>query len=233
MTQDHYPTAAQSYLRRARDRILEGTTASLFYAAFELRACIEARVVEYAETLPHIKGKKITSWQLAKAKLALQRAVPDRRYTVMTIKIGDAQHTVAHTPIPNDVWKNVGKLGDYLHYRHDFDDGDREHLLALAHLVLTVYKDAWIACRGDLIGPLLGRGKPGSQVTTLIRLDSPDALAFNEIIKKAVAEETPAIMGIEYPDELPGDWDFDLPPGFNAEMVLRIAARDAGASGPS
>lgn len=221
MTENHYPTAAQSYLRRARERILEGNAESLFYAAFELRACIEARVVEYAETLPNIKGKRVTSWQLAKARLALQRAVPDRRFTVVTITIGDDRHTVIHTPIPNEVWKNVGKLGDYLHYRHEFDGGDHAQLLAFADLVLTVYKDAWIACKGDLIGPLLGKGKPGSTVTTLIRLDSPDALAFNKVVKKAIADETPATMGVEYPKELPVDWDFDLPADFDAATMLR------------
>lgn len=203
---------------------MEGNVESLFYAAFELRACIEARVVEYAETLPHIRGKKITSWQLAKARLALQQAVPDRRYTVLTIKIDDAEHTVTHTPIPNEVWKNVGKLGDYLHYRNEFDGRDPQQIRVFADLVLAVYKDAWIACQGDLIGPLLGRGKPGSHVTTLVRFDSPDALAFNEVIKRAVAEETPAIMGVEYPKHLPADWDFDLPSGFDAEMMLGTAA---------
>ncbi|AOO79258.1 hypothetical protein [Bosea vaviloviae] len=162
--------------------------------------------------MPNIKGKKVTSWQLAKARVVLQKAVPDRRYTFLTIKIGIVEHTVTHTPRPNELWKNVGKLGDYLHYRHEFDGNDRQQILTFVEFVLTVYKDAWVACKGDLIGPLLSKGRPGSQVTTLIRLDSPDALAFNEIIKKAVADETPAVMGVEHPKHLPPDWDLDLPP---------------------
>lgn len=229
MSKDHYFTSAQSYLRRARERILEGKMESLFYAAFELRACIEARVVEYAEALPNIKGK-ITSWQLAKARLALNRAVPDRRFTLLTIQIDGAQHTVTHTPIPNEVWKNVGRLGDYLHYRHEFDGTDDEQLREFAELVLSVYKDAWIACKGDLIGPLLGRGKPGSKLTALIRFDSPDAHQFNKFVQAAVTDGRQVTLDIKYPEQLPSDWDYDLDAGF--DIAAMMAIRDARSGKP-
>ncbi len=49
-----YGTHSRGYLARARQRLDEGSFESLFYAAFELRCGIEARLQQYEEALVNI-----------------------------------------------------------------------------------------------------------------------------------------------------------------------------------
>src|SRR5215469_13961894 len=61
-----YDITSREYLQRAMARIAEGSQEALFYAAFELRCGIEARMREYLEVWEHISKQKKNGWQIAK-----------------------------------------------------------------------------------------------------------------------------------------------------------------------
>ncbi|MGI2856448.1 hypothetical protein ACRTDR_20040 [Shewanella algae] len=53
-----YGVSSKDYLSRAKELIAEDRIESLFYAAFEIRCGIEARMNEYLEVQKHISNKK-------------------------------------------------------------------------------------------------------------------------------------------------------------------------------
>lgn len=65
---DDYQTSPQGYLARCRDRLREGTKAGIFYAALELRGCIEARHAEYFEHHEPLSGTKFQPWRLGESQ---------------------------------------------------------------------------------------------------------------------------------------------------------------------
>jgi hypothetical protein len=60
-----YRTSSRDYLLRAQERLRDGTREALFYAAFELRCGIEARMRQYLEVCDHISKKKKEGWKIA------------------------------------------------------------------------------------------------------------------------------------------------------------------------
>lgn len=61
-----YGTHSKDYLTRARQRLDEGSPESLFYAAFELRCGIEARLQQYEEALANIAKIRRAGWRIPK-----------------------------------------------------------------------------------------------------------------------------------------------------------------------
>ena len=64
--EEAYRVSSRDYLARARLCLDGGQISALFYAAFELRCGIEARMQEYLEVQEHISKKKRQGWQVAK-----------------------------------------------------------------------------------------------------------------------------------------------------------------------
>jgi len=61
-----YGIASRDYLKRAQKCLNRGDCESLFYAAFEIRCGVEARMQEYLEVQKHIAKKKRQGWQVVK-----------------------------------------------------------------------------------------------------------------------------------------------------------------------
>ena len=60
-----YRVSSKDYLSRAKNLRSEDDIASLFYAAFEIRCGIEARMSEYLHAQKHISDKKKKGWKIA------------------------------------------------------------------------------------------------------------------------------------------------------------------------
>ena len=68
-----YGVSSRSYFRRAEKLLGDSTPESLFYAAFELRCGIEARMQQYLEAQKQISAKKRNGWQIAKLAKNIER----------------------------------------------------------------------------------------------------------------------------------------------------------------
>lgn len=113
-----YTVSASSYLSRARAELGSSDTARLFYAAFELRAGIEARLQEYLEHGLDVPKKQKQDWAIAKLGLSVDRAFRfDRvaRVEIRERKSGKLLLRVFYTPVSKELRKLGEKLGDYLH----------------------------------------------------------------------------------------------------------------------
>jgi len=62
----NYEIDSRSYLKRAEERIEDGSLHGLFYAAFELRCGIESRMQQYLDVQEHISKQKKKGWKIAK-----------------------------------------------------------------------------------------------------------------------------------------------------------------------
>jgi hypothetical protein len=69
-----YGISSRDYLQRAMTRIAEGSSEVLFYAAFELRCGIEARMQEYLHAWDHVSKKKRNGWRIAELGRNIERA---------------------------------------------------------------------------------------------------------------------------------------------------------------
>lgn len=69
-----YDISSRGYLHRARGLLDDGRVESLFYAAFELRCGIEARLHEYLDAQAHIAEQERNGWRVEKLSAGLKRA---------------------------------------------------------------------------------------------------------------------------------------------------------------
>ena len=70
---DEYGLHARDYLARACACLAEGSRAALFYAAFELRCGIEARLQQYLEAQREKTRKIKQGWRIAKLARHVER----------------------------------------------------------------------------------------------------------------------------------------------------------------
>ena len=114
-----YNISARDYLSRALVLLETTEPHSLFYAAFELRCGIEARMKEYLAEWEHISKKNKNGWAISKLHRDLEKefklgdkvvrwAVHDKSSDVLTA-------VFYHTPVTNKLKCEGEKLGNFLH----------------------------------------------------------------------------------------------------------------------
>ncbi len=67
-----YKISSRDYLKRAKKRLDEGSLESLFYASFELRCGVEARMQEYLAAQKDVSKKKKHGWKIPKSAKSLE-----------------------------------------------------------------------------------------------------------------------------------------------------------------
>ena len=114
-----YHISARAYLQRARTQLDLDTAAALFYAAFELRAGVQARMQQYLEAQEHIAKHKKESWKLGKLKQSLDEAfqIGDQIAKVAFYEPGASEPVTIlyYTPVTSDLRQNSERLGELLH----------------------------------------------------------------------------------------------------------------------
>jgi hypothetical protein len=113
-----YASSASSYLSRARRELESGAVDHLFYAAFELRAGIEARLQEYLENADDVPSGRKRDWRIAILGISVDRAFAFSK--VARVQIREAASRAVrvalfYTPVSKELQKLGMKLGDYLH----------------------------------------------------------------------------------------------------------------------
>jgi hypothetical protein len=114
-----YRIHSRDYLHRARKCLDSGTPESLFYAAFELRCGIEARMQQYLEAQDHISEKMKKGWQIAKLAKNIEKTFKSGdkivEYAILDQETETIRYVLYYTPVNSKLKKLGEKLGDYLH----------------------------------------------------------------------------------------------------------------------
>src|SRR3990172_841250 len=110
-----YGLHARDYLARARACLAKGSPAALFYAAFELRGGIEARLQQYLEAQRENTSKIKLGWRVARlARHVERRFMTGDKVVQLTMLDIDGRpfYKLAYTPVTARLQKMGERLGN-------------------------------------------------------------------------------------------------------------------------
>ena len=113
-----YDTSSRAYMTRAKLNFDSGSNESLFYAAFELRCGVEARLKEYVVKTQDRVSLRKTPWEIKKLATILAKAsdIHDKRYIFAFVHPKTKErHDVIYNPVSSKLRKIAQTLGDFLH----------------------------------------------------------------------------------------------------------------------
>lgn len=176
-----YRIHSTDYLARAKDLISDGSIRSLFYAAFEIRCGIEARMSEYLEVQKHISNKKKRGWQISQLAKNIEDAFRIGE-KVAVIKIFDSKTKeliidAKYTPVRKKAHKVAQQLGNYLHQAKEFYPEDAQYWVDFRKLLTDGVKELEFSTSGDLLGPPLHNTKK-SHGFMYLEENSQDKLSY-------------------------------------------------------
>jgi hypothetical protein len=158
MPSANYNCGSRDYLARARILLDENTQQALFYAAFELRCGIEARLQEYLEVQEHLSEKRKEGWRIAELSKNLKRAFDDGD-KIVEIGITDNRSgrtaTLYYTPVRASLKKNGQQLGNYLYPMKKHKSAGDVWWKHFRELLESTYQGLNLATTGTLLGPPL------------------------------------------------------------------------------
>ncbi|MBB5985639.1 hypothetical protein [Sphingobium lignivorans] len=204
-----YGVSASSYLRRARERVLDGTKAALFYAALELRCCVEARQAEYIEHLSAYKGQKLRPYRLGENRSKIAKISGGKLIAKLTFELGDGEVLEGyHTPVPASLVRYCEKHLDNLRHAqsrfrgHDDEFWNRTRTDLIAH-----YRLAWISCQGNMMVPPLWSANSKKTHPMVFEITDGNRAAM-ERMKESVGEHFN--VHVSYLEHPPESWVCDL-----------------------
>lgn len=105
-----YDSSPHGYLARAKLRLCEGTPEALFYAAFELRCCVESRQDWYANAMEHLRVK-IRPWKITETAKRLESVFDSQKiaYLIFGPPDEDKFH-LYYTPVTKDALQERCKI---------------------------------------------------------------------------------------------------------------------------
>ena len=150
-----YGTHSRDYLARARQRLDEGSLETLFYAAFELRCGIEARIQQYEEALANVADIKRAGWRIPKVAKNIERAFRTGDKIARVNVCDDATESVRcsfyYTPINKDLRAMAGQLGNLLHFPQEYRAPENPWWKEVRIFLELVYKELLKANKGTLL----------------------------------------------------------------------------------
>ncbi|RVI64089.1 hypothetical protein CN187_23460 [Sinorhizobium meliloti] len=200
-----YGTSPHDYVSRAERCLQQNDPRYLFYAAFELRCAVEARMQQYLESWEHVSKKQKEGWEIKKLGSATERAFKtgDR---VMRWRIDDEHETLAvlyYTPVTRKLRSNAERLGDYLHApkkHHSEGDVWWSEFRALLEEMISQLR---IATTGTLMGPALVKGNkihmstevpPGTNLDQIYRHGATMTVHVDYLEELPATLETEAVV---------------------------------------
>jgi hypothetical protein len=153
-----YDSTSLDYLRRARLRLADGTDETLFYAAFELRCGIEAKLQEHLDVLEDVAKHKKKGWKIKQAGHEIEKAFATGHKVIEYRIIGEGEKfsfSLFHTPVTPSTQKAGERLGELLHAMKT-SRVNEEHWWNRTRSFLIQTADALADVnRGTLAGPIL------------------------------------------------------------------------------
>ncbi|MDO9467989.1 MAG: hypothetical protein Q7J36_11880 [Thiobacillus sp.] len=202
-----YSTASTDYLDRMKALLDEGSEASLFYAALELRCGVEARLREYIETIDHIPKAQKKEWAVAKLGRSIESAYRSGdKIMIFTIIFPEdgAQLQLMYVPVSKRLQDIANRLGDYLHVPKSDVAENQAWWKQLKELLTEAYPLLKLATSGELIGlPLIHHPTNRLNARVLISGDDPRHALLPRITQGA--QHT---LKVEYIEPIPGSFTF-------------------------
>ena len=170
-----YRTSSRDYLVRAQERLRDGTKEALFYAAFELRCGIEARMRQYLEVWDHISRKKKEGWKIVDLGRGVEEAfrLGDR---IARVEVHNESMIFTaifyYTPVAPTLQKHGERLGNYLHSMKGFRESEDPWWNEFRQDLEVIVAQLDGANRGTLLGPPLVRHE-GRKALIDMRLELP------------------------------------------------------------
>lgn len=200
-----YAISARGYLKRAQRNLIAGELPLLFYAAFELRCCVEARQDLYLDAQRKYRRSLPRSWQLGPKARELDRLFQSNRLARVIVHFdGRREHSFHYVPVSKRLTKAAQMLGDDLHCKQRYHDSNDPWWTGLRERLLGIYRDAWFCCQGQLLCPLLVE-EDGTTTNGIFDMDGLDP-TFVEAM-----QSRPSVrLSVAYPESPPSEWKCDL-----------------------
>jgi len=180
-----YSVSSRAYLDRAHEALRNGASEHLFYAAFELRCGIEARMNEYLEGWAHVSKKKKNGWRIPEIARNLEETFrlghKSVRWAVHEEDSGKLLVVFYYTPVGPRLQAAGKKLGNYLHSMKQFRPPEDSWWQTFRSELDAAATDLAKATRGTLLGPPLMK-KGTSEVD--MKLEIPSATEAEAIHKQ-------------------------------------------------
>ena len=203
MTDRLYEVGSSDYLHRARERLDDKTSESLFYAAFELRCGIEARMQQYLEVQEALSKKKKTGWRIAVLGKITDKFFRTRNkigeFSFFDKSTGKKIGTLYYTPITSHLRKMAEQLGSLLHAAQKLRGLDDSWWDRTRTYLGAVYAQLRIANLGTLLGVPLRNRKTG-QLKMYYAADGSEAI--HEYMKK-LGLGGKLVIKVRYLDDIP------------------------------
>lgn len=160
-----YGIRAIDYLKRARQRLDDATHESLFYAAFELRCGVQARLSEYVRAQKETSAKKKGDWRIPKLARDLEEAfrTGDKviRLTLTPEGTGGEGLLLQYIPVHSIIQQMAGQLGNVLHAMKPEGKYDDVWWEEMRRFLEMMYEGLRLATLGTLLAPPLKNRKTG------------------------------------------------------------------------
>jgi hypothetical protein len=153
-----YGISSTAHLRRALGQLADGSQASLFYAAFELRCGIEARLQDYLDAQRQTSKWKKQGWKIVAAAKELERTF---RVGVKIVEAGvldesgQMRFALYYTPVGRQLRDSGAKLGNVLHALRKPHDDEDEWWTDTRRWLQQIAGDLAVANQGTLLGPVV------------------------------------------------------------------------------
>lgn len=176
---------SRGYLARAKENRAKGDLRFLFYAAFELRSGIEARLHEYLKGASSVATVHKGLWQIQRLRREVERVFTAYEKAVAVIFLHpetNEEIKYAYTPVTREL-KNIGeRMGDYLHYvqsdKRDHTSFEKE----FAELIDSGIRGLDFATTGTLLGPPGGVGPHKNRLRLMFEGDSMPAFLKDGVV---------------------------------------------------
>ncbi len=154
-----YRTSSRDYLFRAKSFFnVAGPPEHLFYAAYELRCGIEARLKEYLDVQKEIPKKLKNGWRIAHLGRGVKKYIPDSEHILRFYVKAESTNSSAvllYTPVSKLLQAYGGQLGELLHYVSGKEAKSESWWNNAKTLIGETYVELFKANIGVLLGPPL------------------------------------------------------------------------------
>jgi len=154
-----YRISSRDYLARGKQCLNKGDCESLFYAAFEIRCGVEARMQQYLEVQTHISEKKRHGWQVAKLARNIENVFRlGEKDAVIKIRDPETKKLLIearYTPVKKSLRKKAETLGNYLHNAKKYYAPEDNFWIEFRSFLEEAISELEQANSGRLLGPLL------------------------------------------------------------------------------
>jgi hypothetical protein len=202
---EKYDISPRGYLYRARTALVGERPESLFYAALELRCCVERRQADYAHALLKYKGTQLKPWNVGKNRAKIRGVTASANIAYMRFTVDGESIEIYHTPVTDELVRTAERLGELLHCQTVYRPPESPWWQTTRNGLVSAYRLAWTACKGQSNVPPLW--DPKTQIVHPVEFELTDD---NRHVAEKLTKGAACEVKIAYLDGTPAEWLCDL-----------------------